>query len=309
MRMWPRLRLQLHRPGRSDRPIVAAVLLLALAVLLPPLTLPRPTYSVLVTFDLTQSMDVPDMPGGDGGPPQSRLAAARSAVRALLPRLPCGSRVGWAIFADYRVLPLMLPVEVCSHYEELLLTLDRIDGRMRWADVSKVAKGATWAVRTARAVDEATQVLFFTDGHESPPLRAGELPPLGDLSPGEVGGWLVGVGGDTPQPIPKTTRDGQPAGHWGPDEVVQRSDRGAGPSQEHLSELREAHLRATAELLGLGYHRLREPAALAEAVMTPERARPQPTPTDLRWVPALAALALLVLRFVPRAGLQYTSRR
>ena len=301
---WRLLHLpQVHALGRTDGSIVAAVLLFALALWLPPVTLQRPTYNYLVTFDLTQSMDVEDMAWN--GQPASRLAAARVAMRELLPRLPCGSRVGWAVFADYRTLPLMLPVEVCSHYDDLLASLERIDGRMRWANASNVAKGATWTVRTARTVDDTTRVLFFTDGHESPPMRAGESPPMGDITPGEVGGWLVGVGSETPQRIPKTTRDGQPAGYWSAEEVVQRSDRPAGQSHEHLSDLRESHLKAVAELVGFGYRRLTTTDALADAVLDPALARDRPTPTDVRWVAVVAALALLVWRFAPGvAGLR-----
>jgi mxaL protein len=220
-------------------------------------------------------------------------------MRELLPRLPCGSRVGWAVFADYRTLPLLLPVEVCSHYDELLASLERIDGRMRWANASNVAKGATWTVRTARKVDDTTRVLFFTDGHESPPMRDNESPPMGDITPGEVGGWLVGVGSETPQRIPKTTRDGQPAGYWAAEEVVQRSDRPAGQSHEHLSELRESHLKAVAKLVGFGYRRLTTTEALADAVLGPALARDRPTPTDVRWVAVVVALGLLVWRFTP----------
>lgn len=295
---WSSLHLpQVHAVGRTDGSIVAAVLLLTLALWLPPVTLQRPTYNYLVSFDLTQSMDVEDVAWN--GRPLSRLAAARAAMRELLPRLPCGSHVGWAIFADYRTLPLLLPVEVCGHYDELLASLERIDGRMRWANASNVAKGATWTLRTARSVGDATRVLFFTDGHESPPLRDKEAPPMGDITPGEVGGWLVGVGGETPQRIPKTTRDGQPAGYWAADEVVQRSDRPAGQSAEHLSELREDHLKATAKLVGFGYRRLTTTDALADAVLDPALARDLPTPTDVRWVAVVAALALLVWRFAP----------
>ncbi len=295
-RRW-RLPLQLHAVGRRDGVIAVAALLFALALWLPPVTLQRPTYSYLVTFDLTQSMDVEDAVWN--GAPVARLAAARAAMRELLPRLPCGSRLGWAIFADYRTLPLMLPVEVCSHYDELLASLERIDGRMRWANASNVGKGVTWTVRTARAIDDATRVVFFTDGHESPPLRANESPPMGDIVPGEVGGWLIGVGGDAPQRIPKTTRDGEPAGYWSADEVVQRGELAPGRSQEHLSALHEERLKELAKLVGFGYRRLAGADALAAAMLDPGFARPRPTPTDLRWLPALAALALLAWRFAP----------
>jgi mxaL protein len=279
--------------------IGASLLLLAAAVWMPPVNLQRPTYQYLVTFDITQSMAVEDQTLD--GAAASRLAFARAAMRDTLKRLPCGSKVGWAVFADYRVMPLMVPVEVCSHYEELLSSLTRIDSRMRWANASNIGKGASWVVRTARSIDPVTRVVFFTDGQESPPLRdANQLPPIQDITPGEVRGWLIGVGGDLPARIPRTDRDGNTIGFWAADDVVQRYGPGTpGTAHEHLSELREKDLQALGKLLGLGYRRLASPEALADAMLDPGLAEPAAVPTDVRWVPAVLALLLLAGRFMP----------
>jgi mxaL protein len=294
---------------RPQASFLTATLLLAAAVWLPPVTLQRPTWRYVVTFDLTQSMDVPDQ--RLGGMPVSRLAMSRAAAREALQRLPCGSQLGWSVFADYRVMLLATPVEVCAHHEELLAALEAIDGRMRWADASKVGKGASWVVRTARALDPPARVVFLTDGHESPPLRsASESPPVQDLVPGEIGGWLIGVGGDLPQRIPRSDDEGREIGHWDAADVVQRSSRAApGTDHEHLSELRETHLRGLGELLGLGYRRLSRPSDLADAMLDPALVTREPVATDLRWLPALLALAVLVLRFLPeRPGLRWRWR-
>lgn len=298
LRAWTR-----RLASRHNLPIAAAALLLAVAVWLPPITLQRATFNYLVTFDITQSMDVEDQ--RIDGEPRSRLAFARAAAREALRRLPCGSKVGWAVFADYRVMPLMLPVEVCAHYEGLLASLDQIDGRMRWANASNIGKGASWVVRTARAIDPNTRVVFFTDGQESPPLRtADEQPPIRDITAGEVGGWILGVGGDAPSRIPRTNRDGQSVGWWAAGDVVQRYGPGTpGTAHEHLSELREPHLQDLAKLLGLGYRRLSTPGVLADAMLDPDLAERAPIPTDFRWLPALLALIVLAARFLPDASL------
>ncbi len=282
---------------RANWPISLALALLAAAVWLPPVTLDRSTWSYMVTFDITQSMDVEDV--AVGGVPMTRLAASRATMREALRRLPCGSKLGWSVFADYRVMPLLLPVEVCSHYEELLASLARIDGTMRWANASNVGKGVSWTLRTALAIGPDTGVVFFTDGHESPPLRPRESPPIHDLAPGEVSGLVIGVGGDLPARIPRTDRDGRPAGYWQAADVVQRFEGGSGTAHEHLSELRETHLQDLSKLMGLAYRRLDTPAALGAALLDPALARPQPVATDLRWMPALLALLLLAWRFVP----------
>jgi mxaL protein len=283
---------------RLDARIAAAALLLVAALGLPPVTLQRPSYAYLVAFDITQSMDVQDARAD--GRPASRLDAARAAMRAALPRLPCGSRIGWAAFADYRTLVLLKPVEVCGHYDELLAALDRIDGRMRWANASNVGKGITWAVRGARDAAAGTNVVMFTDGQEAPPLREGETPPMADLRPGEVRGWIVGVGGDRAEPIPRSGPDGERLGTWRADEVVQRPGLPAGASQEHLSSLQEEHLRQLARRLGLDYLRLGdEPGPLLRALTEPQLARDAPRRTELGAVPAALALLLLAWRYAP----------
>ena len=107
-----------------------AFLLLLAAILLPPFNAPRTTYDYLVVFDITQSMNVEDYELD--GAPVSRLTYMRAAVRRTLHELPCGSRVGWGVFAEYRTLVLLAPIEVCGNYNDLLASLERIDGRMRW---------------------------------------------------------------------------------------------------------------------------------------------------------------------------------
>lgn len=281
-------------------PLVLALLLLALAVWPPRVQLERPVFNWQVSFDITQSMNVEDVELDHIA--VSRLTLARAAMRDVLGALPCGSRVGWSVFADYRSLVILAPVEVCSHYEELLASLERIDGRMRWANASNVSKGVTWAVRGARSVGHDTHFVFISDGQESPPLRINETPPMTDIKPGEVQGWLIGVGGDVPMPIPKTGSNGEPAGYWRADEVVQGSAIGSALNHEHLSELRQDHLRALAELVGVNYRRLNTPEALKTAMLDRRYAQYLPADTDLRWIPALLALLLLAWRFAPDLG-------
>ena len=281
-------------------PLPLALVLLALAVWPPRVELQRPVFHWQVSFDITQSMNVDDVTLGDAS--VSRLTLARAAMREVLGVLPCGSSIGWSIFADYRSVVILTPVEVCSHYEELLASLERIDGRMRWANASNISRGVTWAVRGARSIGPQTHFVFITDGQESPPLRLNEKPPMTDIQPGEVQGWLVGVGGDVPVPIPKTGANGEPAGHWRADEVVQGSALGRTVNNEHLSTLRQDHLRALAELMGVHYQRLNTPGDLQKAMLDPRFAERQPAQTDLRWIPALLALGLLAWRFAPDLG-------
>jgi mxaL protein len=285
-------------------PALAFVLLLA-AIFMPPFDVWRGTYDYLVVFDITQSMNVEDY--DLDGVPVSRLTFAREAVRRTLRDLPCGSRVGWGAFAEYRTLVLLAPIEVCSNYNDLLASLDRIDGRMRWGNASEIGKGLFWAMRGARDVGGHPRVLFLTDGHEAPPVDGDGLAMFDDLKRGDIGGWLIGVGGFTPRPIPRTDADGRPTGFWRADEVVQRDLTTAGhakvASHEHLSEVREPYLRHLAREVDFEYLHLSRLDSIREAMLHPRFAEQRRAPTDFAWIAAVAALVTLVLgvtRTLPR---------
>jgi mxaL protein len=276
----------------------AALVLLLVAIFMPPFEMQRSTYDYLVVFDITQSMNVEDYELN--GLPASRLTFAREAVRRTLQELPCGSRIGWAAFAEYRTLLLLAPIEVCANYNDLLASLDRIDGRMRWGNASEIGKGLFWAMRGARDVGGRPKVLFLTDGQEAPPLDGEGVPLFDDLKRGDIGGWLVGVGGYTPRPIPRTDADGRPVGYWHADEVVQRQDAAANGkatvSREQLSDVREPYLRRLAREVGFAYVHLTNFESIRAAMLSPRFAVRGPAPADFAWVAAAMALLALLLR-------------
>jgi mxaL protein len=308
--------------GGGNWQLALPLLLLALAVWSPPVRMQRPVFTWQVSFDITQSMNVEDVELN--GAPISRFELSRAAMREALTALPCGSKVGWSIFTDYRSLVLLAPVEVCSHYEELLASLERIDGRMRWANASNIGRGMTWAVRGAKSLGPDTSFVFISDGQEAPPLRRNEsaakmyalpgseqeapplgpseTPPMGDITPGEVKGWMIGVGGDVPAPIPRINSRGEPAGFWKAEDVVQGSAIGTSQNNEHLSELRQDHMRGLAKLVDANYMRLVTPDNLKTALLDRRYAQEQATDVDPRWIPALLALLLLTWRFAPDLG-------
>jgi mxaL protein len=291
-------------PGILDadgRAISLALVLLIIALVIPAVLLRHDTYECLVIFDITQSMDVEDYELG--GAPASRLAYAREAARRALRELPCGSRVGWGAFAGYRTLLLLAPVEVCENYGDLLSSLAKVDGAMRWENASEITKGVYWSMRAAKELGTGPNVIFVTDGQEAPPLDPTNLLPMfDDLKVGQVHGWLIGAGGYAPMPIPKTDDDGNRVGYWRADQVKQPGDiipgsksRGA----EHLSSLREPHLQEIAHQVGFDYARLSSPESIARAILDRRFARREKAASDLYWIPALIALLLLAVRFSP----------
>lgn len=301
MKRLPSLRIVVDKDSRT---IALALLLLLTALLIPPMSLPRDAYDYIVVFDISQSMNVEDYQLD--GAPVSRLAYAHEAARRTLRDLPCGSRIGWAAFTGYRTILLLAPVEVCAHYNDLLASLAKIDGRMRWSNASEITKGVYWSVlaadQTVLPTDARPDIVFISDGQEAPPLDPAYPPRvIEDLPENSIRGWLVGAGADAPSPIPRIDEEGHRQGYWRADEVVQLSAFGdtSAPAIEHLSAVREPHLRSLADQLGFNYARLTGLASLSETLRDPRFVRRRPEPTDLHWLPAALAVLILAMRFRP----------
>ena len=305
---------------RDRRRFVLAGAALALAVTFtgPGFQLERPRFEHVVVFDVTQSMNVQDE--GLDGRPVARLGFAKHALRHAIESLPCGSKLGWGIFTEYRAYLLFVPIEVCANRAELRSTLDGIDSRMAWSGNSEIAKGLHSGIGIVKQLPRTPSLVFVTDGHEAPPLNPRYRPAFDD-KPGEVPGLIVGVGELLPAPIPKTDPQGRPLGFWRADEVLQTDPRsqgrgasvtgetlvddrahdtvpslGATPGSEHLSSLREAYLRLLASEQGLAFLRLQSTPGLAAALTSPVLAKPVRVRADTRIVLAGLALCLLLAR-------------
>ncbi len=301
--------IQVFRKGSGA--LLLAFALLILALIVPTVKWPRATFDYVIVFDISQSMNVEDYE--IAGSPVSRLRYARDAARVALRNLPCGSRVGWGAFTGYRTMLLLAPVEVCANYNDLLASLDKIDGGMRWSEASEISKGLYWSVRAAEETESTPNIVFLTDGQEAPPIDPGmALPMLGDLKGSAVRGWIIGTGGYAPSPIPKFDDEGRRKGYWRSYEVVQAATPGDESKVlgEHLSGLREPHLQTLAKLTGFEYARLNDANTL-RAVLRDERfARKRPVETDIKWLPLGLALLMLAGRFCPtRSSSQRKSPR
>ena len=306
----PRLPMRLPLRLSARHALLAAFALLALAVLDPGWTGHRHEHEMIAVLDITQSMDAADMPLPGDPTPVSRLARTRQLLGQAMAHLPCGSRLGLAVFSEYRSLVLLTPVEVCEHYSELKSTLASVNTAMAWSGNSEIAKGLYGSIAAVKALPSHPAIVFFTDGQEAPPVDPRHRPPWNG-QPGDAAGLLVGVGGDTPVPIPRHDPEGRAMGTWGAGDVVQRANRGmnpnapeaaegpppamagATPGQEHLSALREGYLQMLASETSLGYHRLVDADGLRRALMAPALTHAVEARISLRW-PA-CALALLVL--------------
>ncbi len=310
-------RLPFRRNLRDRRfQALAAALVLTLAALFAgPLPLTRSGVAVLAVVDITGSMNVRDYTLD--GKPTSRLEIAKAALRRMVAELPCGSRVALALFTERRPFLLFTPIEVCADFAPLDGALAGLDWRMAWEGDSRVAAGLHRAIQMAGELD--TDLLFVTDGQETPPLPSTGLPPF-DGKPGAVRGLIVGAGGYGLSPIPKYNDRGREAGFYGETDVQQENRFGPPPADaesregynprnapfgasaakgtEHLSSVREPHLKALAAQTGLAYAHLDGPDGLAPAFTAAATPRPLPGRIDPRPLLGGLALALALAAFL-----------
>jgi len=283
--------------------LVLAVLLLAATFLRPTLELEQATYRYVFVFDISQSMNVDDVPGTRA--PITRIEYAKQMTLESLTMLPCGSEAGLALFTGHRAFLLITPVETCANYRELAGIVNNINWRMTWETKSEIAKGVYKSVALLKQLPGDTRLVFFTDGHEAPPINP-ELPPRFAGEKGEISGLIMGVGGDTPSPIPKYDSDGEQQGYWKAEDVShtdsytqQRSAREGTPAStqtgtEHLSSLRVSYLQGIAENTGLSYHTLQGAREFANRMKSPSLGIAKTATTDMRWLLALSALIALI---------------
>lgn len=294
--------------------LVAALLLVIAGLVLPRVKFTRAAYDALAIIDITSSMNVRDLTLG--GKPASRLDVVKDRLRDMVASLPCESKLGLGIFSERRVFVLFEPVEVCANFSSIDASITGLDWRMAWEGDSYVTKGVHDGVAVAKGL--GADLLFFTDGHEAPPLPWSGMPAF-DGKPGEVKGLIVGVGGKTLSPIPKYDDEGREIGVMGPDDVLQESRSGPPPPDaasrpgyhpkwapfgnvevggtEHLSSVKEEHLRAVAAQTGLAYITLDGASALLKAFEQGATAREVVVATDVRPFPAGLALLLLLILF------------
>ncbi len=270
----------------------------------------RARVDALFVIDITGSMNVRDYTRD--GKPQSRLEFVKGALVRLLPSLPCGSHVGLAVFSERRPFLLLAPLETCANFAPLVRTVSELDWRMAWEGDSHIASGLYGSIELAQSL--GADLVFLTDGQESPPLPYGGAPVFEGV-PGKLQGVLVGVGGYALAPIPKFDEHGLETGFLAEGDVPQESRVGLPPpgaelrrgynarnapygaeaahGNEHLSSVREEYLKSLGSKTGLGYAHLADGTDLFEAIArrTPRRH----VKVAIELSPWLAACGLLAL--------------
>ena len=295
-----------------------AVALLAFTLTDPKARLEQPTYRYVFVYDISQSMNVADVPGLEGE--ISRLEFAKKTSIESLPKMPCGTEIGLALFTGHRAFLLLTPVEVCANQLELNSVISNVDWNMTWKLRSEVAKGVHKSLLLLAQLPKDTRLAFFTDGHEAPPLHP-DLAPTFTGEIGKVTGMIVGVGGEQLVPIPKFDKNGERQGDWRVDDVThvdaftasqlaREGGSAAATGTEHLSSVKESYLGSLATSVGLKYHRLEEGGKVSRMLQDRELGIPQRIEANISWLFALGALVCLVAAMVlPRFNFRAISNQ
>lgn len=266
---------------------------------------------VLAVIDITGSMNTRDMGNPKGT--QDRLEAAKTALINFMQDVPCESRLGLGVFSERITFLLIDPTEVCKNYDALEGAISGLDWRMAWEGDSYIAKGLYSAIDIASSLK--SDVMFMTDGHEAPPIPLSGVPDF-DGKPGAVKGIIVGVGGSEKTPIPKYDDEGRQVGVYSETDIPQENRIGPPPKDaetregynprnapfgaeiaggdEQLTSVKTAHLEDLARRTGLHYAELQRVSAIAPSLLSATEPRLVPVDTNMSYMAALPALALLL---------------
>lgn len=298
------------RNFRHELHLMAALLLLIAAMMNPTIKVERAVQSHLFFVDVTQSMNVEDMKRN--GLSVSRLAYTRYLLKEAIKSMPCGSRVGLGIFAKANAILLYAPIEVCTNFDVLQDSFDHLDWRMAPHGSSLIRFGLQSMASMEKTLVAPTNVVFFTDGEEAPPLN--------EITKTSLAGWqgsrgwlLVGVGGDHPMPIPKFNARNEVVGYWSiysikiePAAVVSEESTGARddsiatePREYYLSKLDESYMQDVAKEIGAQYLRADNAEKLTQALQSQKPALNYRTDFRLDWLLGAAALFSLISGYVP----------
>lgn len=296
--------------------LAMAALLLGIAALRPTVPLQRDIHTYLLVIDITQSMNTVDMPLN--GKPASRIDYTRRLVHDTVASMPCGARIGVAIFAGVLVTTLFNPIEVCANFHAIQDTVAHLEWRQASHGNSRLGFGALSAAGAVKALHEPAQVIFFSDGEEAPMLHAFNRADLSNWQGGSD--WLlVGIGGDKPTPVPKMDEHNKIIGYWSnntyqlepgiaqvSDETRLKRDDGVATQdyERHLSTLDEKHLKELAKEIKGSYLRGDSVGGLLTAIRQQKPTHRDLAPYEIHWVLACLAALLLLWAHLPRRPLE-----
>ena len=294
--------------------LVLASFFLLLALIKPQIQLKQAVHNYLLVADVSQSMNAEDMKVSNQ--PVSRLVYTQHMMKEVVKTSPCGTYVSVGIFAAENVALLFMPLEVCKNFDIINDTIDHLEWRMAWSGNSRMTFGVKAAEATFDYLNIPAQMLFFTDGDESP--KANGINKL-DISNVRIGKNVifVGVGGHEPAPIKRFNANNKFVGYWGTDAAAESAGGGImyndaslddpdppvayAEFDRYLSKLDVEHLQAmTAEIKGQYVEGIDKPE-FYNFVQSQAPAAKFITDYSVRWLFLIITALLVLATYLPDA--------
>ena len=300
------------RHRRDITLLTAALILLIAALFKPTVPIKREIYSYLLVADISQSMNVMDE--SINGKPVTRMQYQQHLLHRIIGEMPCGTQVGIGLFAGVSVAALYTPIEVCENFAAIEDTVDHLDWRTGWSGNSRIRESMATLAKLIRSFPEVAQVVYFTDGEETPALHAFNTRDLTGFQGGKD--WLfVGIGSDKGTAIPKLDENNQVIGYWSNESFAMqpviaqisesnigtRNDSVAGgTSDRFLSKLDEKYLQGMTKEINAKYVNGDSVQAVLSAMKNQPPARRDKAKFELKWLLAGAAGLLFLAAYLPK---------
>jgi mxaL protein len=248
------------------------------------------------------------------GKPVSRMQYQQHLMHRIVGEMPCGTQVGIGLFAGVSVAALYTPIEVCENFAAIEDTIDHLDWRTGWSGNSRIRESMATLAKLIRSFPEVAQVVYLTDGEETPALHAFNTRDLTGFQGGKD--WLfVGIGSDKGTAIPKLDEHNQVIGYWSNDSFamqpgiaqISESNLGTrtaavanGESDRFLSKLDEKYLQSMSKEINAQYVNGSSVQAVLSAMKNQPPARRDKAKFQLQWLLAGAAGLLFLAAYLPK---------
>jgi len=300
------------RHRRDISLLTLALILLLIALFKPTVPIKRDIYSYLLVADISQSMNVVDE--SINGKAVTRMQYQQYLMHRIIGEMPCGTQVGIGLFAGVSVAALYTPIEVCENFAAIEDTIDHLDWRTGWSGNSRIRESLATLARLIRSFPETAQVVYFTDGEETPFLHAFNTRDLTDFQGAKD--WLfVGIGSEKGTAIPELDEKNQVIGYWSNESfalqpgVAQISESNigtrndsiaSGTNDRFLSKLDEKYLLSVTKEINAKYVNGSSVQAVLSAMKKQPPARRDKAQFQLKWVFSGLAGLVFLAAYLPK---------
>jgi mxaL protein len=300
------------RHRRDISLLTLALILLLIALFKPTVPIKRDIYSYLLVADISQSMNVVDE--SINGKAVTRMQYQQYLMHRIIGEMPCGTQVGIGLFAGVSVAALYTPIEVCENFAAIEDTIDHLDWRTGWSGNSRIRESLATLARLIRSFPETAQVVYFTDGEETPFLHAFNTRDLTDFQGAKD--WLfVGIGSEKGTAIPKLDEHNQVIGYWSNESFalqpgvaqisesnigVRNDSIASGTNDRFLSKLDEKYLLSVTKEINAKYVNGSSVQAVLSAMKKQPPARRDKAQFQLKWVFAGLAGLVFLAAYLPK---------